>query len=407
MIEISKNKGKRILIVGAGPVGLFAATRLVGFGIPITLVDKAHTVSSDIRASTIHPPSLEMMEPYGITDEILETGIKVPQWQIRDHSSGEKIIFDLGCISDVTKYPYRVQFEQSKICAIMDRKLRKDPLADIRYGTEFVSLAQNDKCVSIKVKSADGPYTLEGQFLIAADGGNSRIRECLGLEFKGSTYPELTVLVTTPFQFDKYIDGLSSVSYCWEEKGNFSLLQLPDQWRASLYFPEDMSSEEALADEHIQKQLHDICPNEGPFEIFDKRVYRVHQRIVSKYDHGRIVLAGDAAHVNSPSGGMGMNGGLHDAHSLTEKLNQIWLGADENNYSELLGLYSRQRKPIAEQQIIKQADENRKRMTEKDHEKRRKLLEEMRKVSADPKKCRAFLLKSSMFEGLREAANIK
>jgi len=407
LINNSNNKESRILIVGAGPVGLFAATRLVGFGIPITLIDKARAVSNDIRASTIHPPSLEMMAPYGITDEILATGIKVQQWQIRNHSSGEKVIFDLGCIADVTKYPYRVQFEQNKICAIMDRKLRKDPLADIRYSTEFISLTQNDECVSIKVNSSEGLHDLQGQFLIAADGGNSRVRENLGLEFKGSTYPERTVLVTTPFQFDKHIDGLSSVSYCWEEKGNFSLLKLPDRWRASLYFSEDMSPDEALADEQIQKQLHEICPIEGPFEIYDKRVYRVHQRIVSKYDHGRTILAGDAAHVNSPSGGMGMNGGLHDAHNLTEKLKQIWLGADENNYSDLLSLYSRQRKPIAEQQIIKQADENRKRMTEKDHEKRQKSLEEMRKISVDPKRCRDFLLKSSMFEGLHQAASIK
>jgi 3-(3-hydroxy-phenyl)propionate hydroxylase len=129
---------KCILIVGGGPVGLFAATRLVEFGIPIILIDKSSQVSSDIRASTIHPPSLEMMEPYGITDEILETGIKVRQWQIRNHSTGDKVIFDLGKISDETDHPYRVQFEQSKICAIMDRRLQDNQLADIRYGTEFV-----------------------------------------------------------------------------------------------------------------------------------------------------------------------------------------------------------------------------------------------------------------------------
>ena len=398
---------KRILIVGGGPVGLFAATRLVDFGIPVILIDKASQVSTDIRASTIHPPSLEMMAPYGITDEILETGIKVPQWQIRNHATGERVVFDLKHIADKTKYPYRVQFEQSKICAIMDRRLQDNQLADIRYGTEFVSFDQNSAGVSINVNTAAGPDKIHGQFLIAADGGASPIREQLGLTFEGSTYSERTVLVTTPFPFHEHIDGLSSVSYCWEEKGNFSLLQLPDQWRASLYFPENMSPDAALADEHIQKQLHVICPIDEPFEIYDKRVYRVHQRIVSKYDHGRIALAGDAAHINSPSGGMGMNGGLHDAHNLTEKLNQIWLSEDEYIYFDLLGLYSRQRKPIAEEQIIKQADENRKRMTEKNHEKRRKSLDELLDISSDPVKCRAFLLKSSMFEGLRQASLIE
>jgi len=401
-----RTKGKRILIVGGGPVGLFAAVRLVGFGIPVTLIDKSPNVSDDIRASTIHPPSLEMMEPYGITDEILETGIKVRQWQIRNHLTGDKVIFDLGNISDETDYPYRVQFEQSKICMIMDRKLKANPLAEIRYETEFVSLIEKDDGITIEVKTAQGPEKIFGQFLIAADGGNSPIREYLGLAFEGSTYPEKTVLVTTPFPFHEHIEGLSSVSYCWEEDGNFSLLQLPNQWRASLYFPENMSTDDALADQHIQKKLHDICPIEDSYEILDKRVYRVHQRIVSRYDHGRIALAGDAAHINSPSGGMGMNGGLHDAHNLTEKLNVIWLSKDQKKYSDLLGLYSRQRRPIAEQQIIKQADENRRRMTEKNHDNRQKSLDELRKISNDPVKCKAFLLKSSMFEGLRQASNI-
>ena len=398
-----KIEEKRILIVGAGPVGLFAATRLVGFGIPIVLIDKISAVSDDIRASTIHPPTLEMMEPYGISDEILKTGVKVPQWQIRNHTTGEKVIFDLNCIADVTNYPYRVQFEQNKICEIMNRNLQNEPLADIRYDTEFISVRQDDASVLIEVKSQEDVYEIQGELLIAADGGNSRIRERLGIEFTGSTYPERTVLVTTPFAFNKYINDLSGVSYCWNEKGNFSLLQLPELWRASLYFPEDMSAEDALADEQIQQQLDDICPNQGPFEIVDKRVYRVHQRIVSQYDHGRIVLAGDAAHINSPSGGMGMNGGLHDAHNLTEKIHEIWQSANIDNYAHFLSLYSRQRRPIAEEQIIKQADENRKRMTEKNHNKRSRSLEHLRAISEDYDKCRAFLLKSSMFEGLRQA----
>ena len=109
---LRRAKDRRILIVGGGPVGLFAAIRLVGFGIPITLIDKSTNVSSDIRASTIHPPSLEMMAPYGITNEILKTGIKVREWQIRNHTTGDKVVFDLGKISDETDFPYRVQFEQ-------------------------------------------------------------------------------------------------------------------------------------------------------------------------------------------------------------------------------------------------------------------------------------------------------
>ena len=395
---------KRILIVGAGPVSLFAATRLSGFGIPVTLIDKAPSVSDDIRASTVHPPSLEMMQPYGITEEILQTGIKVRQWQIRDHSTGEKVVFDLGVIAGETDYPYRLQFEQSKIRAIMDRKLREHGSADIRYGTELVSAVQDGNGVTITVKDADGARDMRGLFLIAADGGSSTIREQLNLPFEGTVYPERTVLVTTPFPFHEHIEGLSSVSYCWQENGNFSLLQLPDKWRASLYFPSELTPEAALVETRIQDQLNDICPSDGPFEITDKRVSRVHQRIVPRYDHGRIALAGDAAHLNSPSGGMGMNGGLHDAHNLTERIREGWHGAD---HAERFDLYSRQRQPIAAEQILKQADQNRKRMTEKDPGKRRRSLAEMRAIAEDPARCKAFLMKSSMIEGLRQASAIR
>jgi 2-polyprenyl-6-methoxyphenol hydroxylase-like FAD-dependent oxidoreductase len=394
---------ERVLIVGGGPVGLFAAIRLTGFGIPVTLVEKSPTVSDDIRASTIHPPSLEMMQPYGISDEIVARGVKVPQWQIRNHATGDKAVFDLGLIADETAYPFRVQFEQAKICEIIDAKLQNDPLADIRYDTELLSAEQDADGVTIKVRPNGQEEYLRGKFLIAADGGTSTIRQQLNLSFEGSMYPERTVLVTTPFPFHEHIDGLSPVSYCWEEKGNFSLLQLPGQWRASLYFPGEMEPEEALATEWIEAQFQGICPMGEPFEIYDKRVYRVHQRIVPNYDHGRIVLAGDAAHLNSPSGGMGMNGGLHDAHSVTEKIDKIWQGAD---YAALFDLYSRQRKPIAEEQIIKQADQNRKRMTEKDPTKRKQSLAEMQAIANDPAKCKAFLMKSSMFEGLAQAASI-
>ena len=99
------------------------------------------------------------------------------------------------------------------------------------------------------------------------------------------------------------------LGYGWK----FQPLRLPDRWRVSLYFPEGLSPEEALDDKHLEARLQSICASSQVFNITDKRVYRVHQRIVERYDHGRVVLAGDAAHINSPTGGMGMNGGLHDA----------------------------------------------------------------------------------------------
>ena len=393
----------RILIAGAGPVGLFSAIRLTGFGIPIVLVEKSPSINNDIRASTIHPPTLEMMNPYGISGEAISMGIKVPHWQIRMHTTGEKAVFDMGCLRDETDYPYRLQFEQRQLCSIMDQRLRNEPLAKLYFSAELTSIFQTDDQVSIEVVRNNQIETLEGRFLIAADGANSTVRESLGLSFEGSVYPERTVLVTTSFPFHKHIEGISNVSYCWDDQGNFSLLRIPDNWRVSLYFPEDLTPDEALAEHHLQTRLQSIYPAGKPYDILDRRLYRVHQRIVKKYDHGRIVLAGDAAHLNSPTGGMGMNGGLHDAYNLTEKLKTIWKGGD----IALLNHYSRQRKPIAEKAIIQLADNNRRRMTEKDPQKRREYLKELQAIAADPIRLKKFLMRSSMFDGLAEATQIQ
>tara|TARA_Y100000746_G_scaffold206665_1_gene194508 strand:+ start:1309 stop:2520 length:1212 start_codon:yes stop_codon:yes gene_type:complete len=393
---------RRVIVVGGGPVGLFSAIRLSGFGIKVVLLEKLEKVNSDIRASTFHPPTLEMMEPYGITAEALSKGVKAPNWQIRMHSTGERAVFDMSCLADDTPYPFRLQFEQSELCKIMDRILNKDPLAEIRYGSSLHGLSQTSDGVTVEISEGGEIKKLKGTFLIAADGGNSKVREILGLPFEGSMYPERTVLVTTTFPFHQYLDGISNVSYCWDKYGNFSLLRLRNSWRVSMYFPEGLSPEEALDDGHIEERLQSICSFGEKYEVLDKRVYRVHQRIVDKYDHGRIILAGDAAHLNSPTGGMGMNGGLHDAHNLTSKIKEIWSGGDLS----LLNLYSRQRKPVAETAIIQQADKNRKRMTEKDPKKRKEYLAEMQSITNDREKLRKFLWKSSMFEGLELASSI-
>ncbi len=392
-----------MVIAGGGPVGLFAAVRLSGFGIPVTLIEAADTVNQDIRASTIHPPSLDMMEPYGISAQAVAGGMPARQWQIRMHTTGEKALFDMGCIADITDYPFRLQFEQSKLCAIMGEMLSKDPLVEIHYGTRIKSFEQDDDSVTIFAEQGGEPLCLSGRLLIGADGAASSVRDHLNLAFEGSMYPERTVLVTTPFPFHEHLEDISNVSYCWDTDGNFSLLRLPDQWRVSLYFPEGLTPDEALDEDHLEARLQSICATGQTYEISDKRVYRVHQRIVDRYDHGRVVLAGDAAHINSPTGGMGMNGGLHDAHNLTEKIEKIWhRGRDLSQ----LALYSRQRKPIAKREIMQQADRNRKRMTEKDPAKRRTSLLELQETTSDKEKQRAYLMKSSMYDGLAAAASI-
>jgi 2-polyprenyl-6-methoxyphenol hydroxylase-like FAD-dependent oxidoreductase len=391
----------RVLIVGAGPVGLTAALLLGGKGIDVTVLEAEAAISEELRASTFHPPTLDMMAPYGITAKMLEVGLLCPTWQIRLHPSGERAVFNLSVLKGDSDHPYRLQCEQAKYCEFVLEAARKLANVTVLFSIPAVGVEQTADDVRVTASSAEGTQTFTADYVIGADGARSVVRRSLDIEMSGDIYPETTILATTIYPFHDKLPGLSNVSYCWKPSGTFSLLRLPDVWRVSLYARDGQTTEEALQDDAQQDLLHDIVPDAGHIEILQTRPYRIHRRLASSYGKGRVFLAGDAAHLNSPSGGMGMNGGIHDAFSLCDKLISILQdGADP----DVLGRYERQRRPIAEEEIIQQAHKNRTRMQERDPTRRRAMLEELQRTIDDPAKLKAYLLKSSMIEGLRRAA---
>ncbi|WP_339821485.1 FAD-dependent monooxygenase [uncultured Parasphingorhabdus sp.] len=393
---------KPIIIVGAGPVGLTAAMLLQKRKIPFTLYEAEPELPDDLRASTFHPPTLDMLETLGVAAPLVAQGLVSPTWQVRMHPSGERAVFDLSVISDATNHPYRLQCEQSKLCRIMLDMLIAEG-ADIRMGVKVEGVEQDDHGVRVALRDSKNEATTdEADFLIAADGARSVVRSALGFPFKGKTYPETTILATTHFPFDEHLEGLSNVNYVWKEGGTFSLLRLPDLWRCSLYPDGEESIEDALEPASIERKLQEIVKVDGGHKVDQIRPYRIHMRIVDDYRSGRVLLAGDAAHLNSPSGGMGMNGGIHDAFELVNTLEEILNGAALDR----LDRYTRRRRPIAEQEILTQADRNRARMQERDPAKRLESLQALQRTVADPDAAREHLLRSSMIAGLRKAAEI-
>lgn len=391
-----------VVIVGAGPVGLTAALLLGHKGISVTVFEAGADISHELRASTFHPPTLDMMAPFGITAQMLAAGLTCPTWQIRMHPSGDRAVFDLSVLRDDTDYPYRLQCEQSKYCEFVLAAARSLPTVTVTFSSPVTGVAQTAEAATVRVRAEDGERDVTADYVIGCDGAHSVVRKALGIELSGDIYPETTILATTHFPFHERLDGLSNVSYCWKPGGTFSLLRLPDVWRVSLYPRQGQTVEEALEPEMQQELLHEIVPDTGRIEVMQTRPYRIHRRLASSYGQGRVYLAGDAAHLNSPSGGMGMNGGIHDAFSLCEKLVAVIEGAD----AALLQRYERQRRPIAEEEIIAQAHRNRTRMLERDDNKRQAMLDDLKRITDDPVKLKAYLLKSSMFEGLRRAAAV-
>lgn len=381
-----------ILIVGGGPVGLTLAWRLASAGLPVRLFDAEPEIPDQLRASTFHPPTLDMFDASGITDALIAKGRITPTWQIRMHTTGERAEFDLAILANDTAHPYRLQCRQAELSRALFARL---PEGTATYGAEVSDVAQDAEGVTLTVNGE----TLRGSVLVGCDGARSLVREAIGAAWEGAAYPENTVLVTTHFPFEDHLAGLSGVNYIWKPGGTYSLLRLPDVWRISLHPLEGQTAEDALSDDAIRAQTREVLPAAGDLDIVEKRIYRVHRRVASRYRDGRMLIAGDAAHLNSPKGGMGMNGGIHDAWCLADTLIALANGADWAH----LDSYERRRRPIARDDIVAQADANRARMNATDPEERRERLKELQAIAADPDRCRAFLLRSSMIEGLRRS----
>jgi 3-(3-hydroxy-phenyl)propionate hydroxylase len=400
---LNKSSDCEVIIAGGGPVGLCLALLLSRAGVTVRVFEAEPAISLDLRASTFHPPTLDLLEPYGVTGDLVARGLVRPHWQIRLHPDGDRAVFDLSVLAGETRHPYRLQCEQWKLSESLLAHLQKEGNAEVIFGAAVTEVTQDEHSASITVETSAGLQNHRARFVIGADGARSLVRKAMDLPFEGETYPETTLLVTTLFPFEEHLEGLSNVTYCWKRDGNFSLLKVPGRWRVSIYPREDLSIEEQLSEEMIEASLQEIVPRAQAYEVIEKRPYRVHQRIVDKYNKGRLALAGDAAHLNSPSGGMGLNGGVHDAFELAAALTDMLRhGAP----LERLDLYDRKRRPIARDQIIAQADRNRARMREKDPEKRRELLADLQAIVNDRQRLHAYLLRSSMLALQARAASI-
>ena len=389
---------KRVLIAGAGPVGLVAAVSLLEEGIPVTVLEASADLAVDLRASTFHPPTLDFLGKLGLAEGLIERGIKCPLWQFRDRKEGEIATFDLGLLSDVTEHPYRLQAEQWKLTEAARARLEAETDAELITDITVEEIAQDADSVIVTARRKTGEVEVfRAAYLIGADGARSTVRKSTGVAFPGLTIPEIFLSLSTPFRYDQAIEGLADISYISDPEEWLVLLRTPTLWR--VLFPTDpnLSDEEILDPGRIEERMQSLLPGE-PYEIAHKTAYRVHERVAEAYVHGRIFLAGDAAHLNNPLGGMGMNGGIHDAVNLSEKLAQVWRGADPS----LMGRYERQRRKVAIETVQAQALRNRAVLNETDPEKRRAYHDELKATVADPQKHRAYVLKSSMIQSLRD-----
>lgn len=392
-----------VLIAGAGPVGLVSALTLATAGIAVTVFERNTTAPEDLRASTFHPPTLDMLARFGITEDLVAQGLIARYTQQRDRQEGLIAEFDMSLLEGETRHPFRLQCEQWKLNKLLIDKLAAFSHARILLGTEVQSVSQDVSQVEVKVKTATGLETFSGDYLIGADGAWSSVRQSLGIEFEGFTYPERFLVVSTDFEFADHFPNLSYVNYVSDPKEWCVLLRVPSLWRVLFPTRPEESDEECMTDDSIQTRLQNLLPKDTAYPTMHRTLYKVHQRVAKEFRRGRVILAGDAAHINNPLGGMGMNGGVQDAFNLSDKLADI---INNGASQDLLDRYERQRRAVAIEYINANTARNKKTIEERDPEARRKTQEELRAIAASPAAAKDYLRKTSMIDALERAESI-
>ncbi len=393
----------QVVVAGAGPVGTVMATLLARAGIDTILLEAGDDCAQDLRASTFHPPTLEMLDAIDITQTLLTKGLKAPVYHWRDRQSGEAIAFDLTELSDVTRYPFRIQCEQYHLSRALAAGLETQAHAEVRFGRKLLSFTDDGDGVTVFVESATAVEEIRADWLIGADGANSLVRKWLGIEFDGFTYPEKFLCLTTDTELSDRLENLALVNYVSDPEEWLVLLRVPSLWRVLLPADETMSDAELRSDETKNGVFDRLIGDGAAVKTPHRTLYKVHQRVAKSFAQGRVILIGDAAHLNNPLGGFGMNSGVHDAFDLFGEIEPvIKAGASADRVAR----FERRRRTVthtftqaqtlANMEYIKGGNGN-------GHAKRRADMQAMRD---DDDKRRAYLMRQAMFESLAHAATI-
>src|SRR2546421_6118074 len=384
---------RNILVVGAGPVGSVAALASARFGHTVTLLEAQDRIDDSPRASTTQPPTLEIVAELGLIEEYIRVGLVARSFEFWDRPTLARIaVFDFERLRGETDFPFVVQTEQHKLAGMAIERLRRMPNVEVVLGFPASGLSQNDKQVTVTA----GEKQFVAEYVIGADGGRSTVRKSLGIEFEGYTWPERFLVITTQFDFAAAL-GCCYRNYMADPQEWTNLFKvagddLKGRWRAVVNTREDESDEEALSDAAVRARLARIYVPEAERDYLHLNLYNVHQRVAKRFRSGRVFLCGDAAHVNNPIGGLGLNSGIHEAWDLAQLLSQP--GAE-------LDAYEQRRRPLNIEYVQEQTIANKRRLEERDPAKREERFAELARMADDPAKHKAFLRRASLLESVR------
>ena len=343
-----------VIVIGAGPTGLTLACDLSRRGFAVRIVERDPTPNRATRAKTIQPRSLEVLDDLGAVDHVLRHGVaKLP---MRFHEPSGAVV-DKPPIaipaddSAHTPYPDPLQIGQFHVEHALRQRLGELGGA-VEFGTEVIGVEQDDDGVTVLLRTADGEQAARARYVVGSDGGKSSTRKYVGLPLVGKSYDEQRWYlgdVTVGSDLDR------GHMHIWpSDQGMLGLTPLGDElWQfQSPILPGQAPGEPSL---EFYQRLFDERAGTGNVVLTGASwlsVYLVNVRMVETFRQGRVLLAGDAAHVHSAAGGQGMNTGIQDAYNLGFKLDSILNGA----LSTLLDTYSEERVPVARRVLAMSTD---------------------------------------------------
>jgi 3-(3-hydroxy-phenyl)propionate hydroxylase len=393
-------------VVGAGPVGIVCALALSHRGIPVTVFEQEAAPVTDQRAASLHPTTLELLDAVGITDKIIPLGLISTAYRFHDRMTRSVVAeFDLAMMRDEFKFPFVLQYEQYKLTATISAEYARTSDFDVRFSHCVTGITPRSSGVDVEVSSPSGIERLNAAYVIGCDGGRSTVRKLAGIAFEGFTYPEKFIKIATTFDFGTVNPDLAYRNYFSDPEEWCNLFKVRGErpgglWRAIFPLKSEEDDAIALSPDRIEQRLQKFFPKSGRYEVEYVNVYGVSQRVAETFRRGRILLAGDAAHVNNPIGGMGMNGGIHDAINLAEKLSAVIKGeADES----LLDRYDRQRRHAAVSYIQAQTIANKRLMEERDPAVRAANFAALRRTADDPEAARRYMRRAALLDSLQTA----
>lgn len=314
-----------VVVIGAGPVGLTTALVLAQAGVPVTVLESEEGLSTASKASTFHPSTLDLLDDLGVGRDLCAAGRRVDRIQWRNLAQQVVHQLDYTHLDGHTAHPYRLHAEQALLTPLLLEALAGHPHAEVCFATTAFDIRDHGDRVRIWAQQPSGRRApLDAGYVVAADGSRSIVRTALGLPSAVREYPSYALRIITDTALDELLPGLSPLAYVRDARQSYSLLGMPDHWRLIFRIPGSTPRDQALDRETVGRLLARSLPDVHEWiRVRDAHTYRLAAFVLPGFQSGRVLFAGDAAHLTSTAGGMNMNCGLHDAVAWGRALAQV------------------------------------------------------------------------------------